>query len=128
MNSRREFLQKITASAIALPLTQYFQPAGGKTGPDSDENRQVSDDPVLRVAIMGLGSYGTRVAEAMQSCTNAKLVGVISGTPSKITAWQSKYNIPEKNCYNYENCDAIKDLSLIHISEPTRLLSISYAV
>ena len=45
---------------------------------------------------MGLGSYGTRVAEAMQSCKRAKLVGVISGTPSKITAWQSKYNIPAR--------------------------------
>src|SRR5678815_2776802 len=124
MNSRREFLQKITASAIALPLTQYFQPAGGKTGPDSDENRQVSDDPVLRVAIMGLGSYGTRVAEAMQSCTNAKLVGVISGTPAKITDWQTKYNIPEKNCYNYDNFDGIKDnpdIDAVYVITPNGL-------
>ena len=29
---------------------------------------------------MGLGGYGTRVAEAMRTCTRAKLVGVISGT------------------------------------------------
>ena len=62
--------------------------------------KTVSEGRVLRVAIMGLGSYGTRVAEAMRSCTRAKLVGVISGTPSKITDWQSKYGIPAKNCYN----------------------------
>ena len=53
-------------------------------------NTQTNDDKILRVAIMGLGSYGTRVAEAMQSCTRAKLVGVISGTPSKITDWQKQ--------------------------------------
>ena len=58
---------------------------------------------------MGLGSYGTRVANAMESYKRAKLVEIISGTPSKIATWQSKYGIPDKNCYNYENFDMIKD-------------------
>lgn len=80
--------------------------------------------PVLRVAIMGLGSYGTRVAEAMKDCKRAKLTGVISGTPSKIRDWQSKYNIPEKNCYNYENFDNIKnnpDIDAVYIITPNGL-------
>lgn len=80
--------------------------------------------PVLRVAIMGLGSYGTRVAEAMQSSKKAKLVGVISGTPSKIKDWQSKYKIPEKNCYNYENFDRIKnnpDIDAVYVITPNSL-------
>ena len=115
MDSRRKFFQKLAGPFITIPLMS------GKSLPlFNDKNKVVYQGPVLRVAIMGLGSYGTRVAEAMQSCTKAKPVGIISGTPSKITAWQTKYNIPEKNCYNYENFDAIKDLSLIHISEPTR--------
>jgi len=124
MNSRRDFLQKLTASAIALPLSQYINPAVEKKAPGSDHEKKFYDGPVLRVAIMGLGSYGTRVAEAMQSCANAKLVGVISGTPSKITAWQTKYNIPEKNCYNYENCDAIKDnpdIDAVYVITPNGL-------
>src|SRR5690606_8175651 len=49
------------------------------------------------------------VAEAMQSSKRAKVVGVISGTPSKVKDWQAKYNIPEKNCYNYDNFDRSKD-------------------
>ena len=60
----------------------------------------------------------------MQSCTKAKLVGVVSGTPSKITAWQAKYNIPEKNCYNYENFDNIKnnpDIDAVYIITPNSL-------
>ena len=113
MNSRRDFLQKITAAAIVVP----FLPACGATS--------VKDNgPVLRVAIMGLGSYGTRVAEAMQSCKKAKLVGVISGTPSKIKDWQSKYNIPEKNCYNYQNFDQIKnnpDIDAVYVITPNAL-------
>jgi predicted dehydrogenase len=78
----------------------------------------------LRVAIMGLGSYGTRVAEAMKDCKRARLTGVISGTPSKIKSWQSKYSIPEKNCYNYENFDRIKDnpdIDAVYIITPNGL-------
>jgi len=103
MNSRRHFLQKMTAASVLLPFAERLNAAAQKT------SIPAYDGPILRVAIMGLGSYGTRVAEAMQTCKAAKLVGVISGTPSKITAWQAKYNIPAKNCYNYENFDNIKN-------------------
>jgi len=116
MHSRRNFLQKLTA-VIALP----FLPRFGSAGFNDFYNQSY---PLLRVAIMGLGSYGTRVAEAMQSCKKAKLVGVISGTPSKITNWQSKYNIPEKNCYNYENFDRIKDnpdIDAVYVITPNGL-------
>jgi predicted dehydrogenase len=119
MNTRRKFLQKLGASAIALPLFPYIGSSIKK-----NNNKKLYDGPLLRVAIMGLGSYGTRVAEAMQSCTKAKLVGVISGTPSKISAWQSKYSIPEKNCYNYENFDAIKnnpDIDAVYVITPNAL-------
>ena len=117
MNSRRDFLQKITASAMAIPFLSYMKKNKNIYSP-------LYDGPVLRVAIMGLGSYGTRVAEAMQSCKMAKLTGIISGTPSKIKDWQSKYNIPEKNCYNYENFDSIKDnpdIDAVYVITPNAL-------
>src|SRR5688572_23031601 len=119
MKSRRDFLQTITASAFAMPMMPsvygqqlkefYTRPYQGR---------------VLRVAIMGLGSYGTRVADAMKDCKRAKLVGVISGTPAKIKDWQKKYGIPEKNCYNYESFDAIKnnpDIDAVYIITPNGL-------
>lgn len=117
MSTRREFVQKITTSAVGLPIlynsTNLFA-----------HSASFYDGPVLRVAIMGLGSYGTRVAEAMQSCKRAKLVGVISGTPSKVTKWKSKYNVPDKNCYNYESFDQIKDnpdIDAVYIITPNGL-------
>jgi hypothetical protein len=97
MNTRREFLQKLSGSAIGLSLLPGHLPAACTGIPG-----EAYDGPVLRVAIMGLGGYGTRVAEAMVSCKRAKLTGVISGTPSKIAAWQTKYNIPAKNCDHAE--------------------------
>src|SRR5687768_11342022 len=118
MSSRREFLQKLTVPFIALP----FLPKG-EAGINDIINPPYQG-PVLRVAIMGLGSYGTRVAEAMKDCKKAKLVGVVSGTPSKIKTWQEKYGIPEKNCYNYENFDAIKnnpDIDVVYMTTPNSL-------
>ena len=120
MNSRRKFLQTLTASAFSLPLLSkrdYIESV-------KQMNDNFYDAPVLRVAIMGLGSYGTRVADAMKDCKQAKLVGAISGTPAKITAWQSKYGIPEKNCYNYETYDNIKnnpDIDAVYIITPNAL-------
>jgi predicted dehydrogenase len=127
MNSRREFLQKLGASAIAfsfLPAHDRANPSGRHMTNDKGLFDPPYEGPLLRVAIMGLGSYGTRVAEAMQSCKKAKLVGVISGTPAKITSWQAKYDIPAKNCYNYENFDAIKnnpDIDAVYIITPNGL-------
>jgi len=118
MKSRREFIQKITVATIAFPFIKNAI-AANKSFPANS-----GDSPMLRVAIMGLGGYGTRVAEAMQQCTKAKLVGVISGTPSKIKAWQSKYNIPEQNCYNYENFDEIKNnpnIDAVYVITPNGL-------
>lgn len=118
MKSRRDFLQKITATAFAAPiLTSHAKNL-------KMLHEQPYQGPVLRVAIMGLGSYGTRVAEAMKDCKRAKLTGVISGTPSKIRDWQSKYNIPEKNCYHYENFDNIKsnpDIDVVYVITPNGL-------
>jgi predicted dehydrogenase len=112
MNSRRDFLHKITGSAIALTILPKFILA------------EPYDGPVLRVAIMGLGGYASRVAEAMQACKKAKLVGLISGTPSKLKDWQKKYNIEDKNCYNYENFDKIKDnkdIDAVYVITPNAL-------
>lgn len=119
MSSRRVFLQKFTLSAIGLPLVYGYDPNHFQTFYNSS-----NQGPKLRVAIMGLGSYGTRVAEAMLSCNRAKLVGVISGTPSKIRNWQSKYNIPNENCYNYGNFDRIKDnpdIDAVYVITPNAL-------
>jgi len=117
MNTRRSFLQKLTGSALAFSIL----PREGSANTLTDFYSKPYDGPVLRVAILGLGSYGTRVADAMQACKSAKLVGAVSGTPSKLPAWQTKYGISERNCYNYENFDLIKgnpDIDAVYVITP----------
>lgn len=118
MNSRRDFLQKMGASALAIPFVAL------RDAQQPIVKKEEYQGPVLKVAIMGLGSYGNRVAEAMLQSKKAKLTGVISGTPSKIKDWQAKYGIPEKNCYNYENFDQVKnnpDIDAIYVITPNAL-------
>ncbi|MCL6261002.1 Gfo/Idh/MocA family oxidoreductase [Aquiflexum sp. TKW24L] len=92
-----------------------------KSAGESGRLPPVIDGPVLNIAIMGLGNYGHMIADAMKYCKRAKIAGAISGSPSKIKEWQSKYSIPEKNCYTYENFDEVKnnpDIDAVYIITP----------
>ncbi|MGO1671766.1 MAG: Gfo/Idh/MocA family protein [Sphingobacterium sp.] len=102
-HSRRHFIQKITASALTIPVVssyatqQAFQP-----------NKKKSTKK-LRVALMGLGGYARLVADGIQESEHAVVTGLISGTPEKLVDWGAQYQVPEESRYNYENFDAIKD-------------------
>jgi len=63
MNTRRDFIQKLGLTALALQLTPAATWAGNII--DGDSNY---DGLVLRVALMGLGVFANRVAEAMAYC------------------------------------------------------------
>lgn len=118
MNSRRDFLHKITATAIGVSLLDNWEIL------PQDAILSRNQQQPLRVALMGLGGYATRVADAMQACKRARLTGVVSGTPSKIESWQQKYGIPAKNCYNYKNFDNLKnnpDIDAVYVITPNAL-------
>jgi len=117
MDTRRDFLRKIAVASISLPILSFKDKSEYK-------NLHNPHGQVLRVAIMGLGGYASMVAEAMRGCKSAKLVGLISGTPSKIKTWQRKYGIAEKNCYNYENFDEVRnnpDIDAVYVITPNAL-------
>jgi predicted dehydrogenase len=117
MITRRTFIQKTSVTAASLPFLSH-------TLPYFENTTQHAQSGVLKVALMGLGSYANRVAKAMETCTRAKLVGVISGTPSKIEEWKNRYDLPEKNCYSYENYSEIesnKDIDAVYIITPNGL-------
>lgn len=98
MNSRREFLKKMTASAAILPMMNTVS-----------EQINLPADKQLRIAFCGLGSYAQRCADAIKDSPNVKVVGVITGTPSKIDTWVSKYGVAKENCYTYADMAKIKD-------------------
>lgn len=74
------------------------------------------------IALVGLGSYaGGQLAPALQQTEHCYLAGIVTGTPSKAETWKAKYNIPEKNIYNYQTFDSIKDnpdIDIIYVVLP----------
>lgn len=119
MNSRRQFLGKAGAATLGISISGIETLSAMNSA-----QQKLKEDRVLNVAIMGLGSYGTRVAKAMESCTRAKLVGLISGSPEKVVTWREKYNIPAENCYDYGNFDEIKNnpaIDAVYVITPNAL-------
>ena len=76
----------------------------------------------LGVALVGLGYYSTDLlAPALQQTKHCYLAGIVTGTPAKAEAWKKKYNIPDKNIYNYGNFDTIAnnpDIDVVYVVLP----------
>lgn len=88
-------------------------------------NDQKPDDKKLGIALVGLGGYSTgQLAPALQQTKNCKLTGIVTGTPSKAERWKKKYDIPEKNIYNYENFESIsenQDIDIVYVVLPNSM-------
>ncbi len=76
----------------------------------------------LGVALVGLGYYSRDIlSPALQNTEHCYLAGIVTGTPSKAETWKKKYNIPEKNIYNYQNFDEIAnnpDIDVVYVVLP----------
>lgn len=76
----------------------------------------------LGIAVVGLGYYSTDLlAPALQLTQNCELRGIVTGSPEKISVWQQKYGIADKNVYNYDNFDDISnnpDIDVVYVVLP----------
>ena len=77
------------------------------------------------VAIVGMGNYATgQLIPALQQTAHCYLAGIVTGTSSRNNEWKEKYQLPERNIYNYGNFDLIKDnadIEIVYITLPTHL-------
>ncbi|GJM31209.1 MAG: glucose-fructose oxidoreductase [Saprospiraceae bacterium] len=112
---RRKFIAKSVQAASLLALSSSAYAIGGCT----------ADTRKLGIALLGLGSYATnQLAPALEHTQHCRLAGIVTGTPSKIGAWQKNYAIPDKNVYNYDNFDSIKnnrDIDIVYVVTPNAL-------
>src|SRR6185503_7876054 len=124
--SRRRFLYNLGLAGLSVPLISSGIKCADNKRKDPqammDKNR---NDGKLGIALLGLGGYaGGQLAPALQSTERCYLAGIVTGTPSKISTWQSKYSIPDKNVYNYESFDSIKDnkdIDIVYVVTPNSL-------
>lgn len=111
ITSRRDILKTLAIGGTAALFSPHTLLAASR--PQKDR---------LGVALVGLGYYSTDLlAPALQQTKNCYLAGIVTGTPAKAEAWQKKYNIPEKNIYNYQNFDQIAnnpDIDVVYVVLP----------
>lgn len=79
----------------------------------------------LGIALVGLGKYSSgQLAPALKETKYCQLTGLVSGSPKKTTEWKEKYNIADKNIYDYQNFDSIKDnpdIDIVYIVLPNSM-------
>lgn len=79
----------------------------------------------MGVALVGLGGYSSgQLAPALLQTKNCFLAGIVTGTPKKAIDWAAKYNIPEKNIYNYQNFDEIAnnpEIDIVYVVLPVSM-------
>src|SRR5688500_14803115 len=109
--SRRSVLKTFAAGGTTLLFSPYTLLSATSKKKDR-----------LGVALVGLGYYSTDLlAPALQQTKHCYLAGIVTGTPAKAEAWKKKYNIPDKNIYNYQNFDTIAnnpDIDVVYVVLP----------
>ncbi len=113
--SRRNFLRHLSLGAGALTLGSAL----------SSFETLLLPPKKLGIALVGLGGYSSgQLAPALQQTKNCYLAGIVTGTPEKARTWSAKYNIPQKNIYNYQNFDSITqnpDIDIVYVVLPVAL-------
>jgi glucose-fructose oxidoreductase len=99
--SRRGFLQHAGAGLLASHLATR-----------AAEAQRVPDPPGPKLgwAIVGLGNLAiNQILPAFARCEQSRVTALVSGHPEKARKLAARYSVPEKNIYNYENYDSLRD-------------------
>jgi predicted dehydrogenase len=114
--SRRKFMRRSAVAAIGFPFFSSLTSAALAAG----------DEPhKLGFALVGLGGLSNgQLAPALQKTQYCRLAAIVTGTPSKIPVWQSRYNIPDRNVYNYDSMEKMADnpdIDVVYVVTPNSL-------
>ena len=108
--NRRNFIKNATLASTSLTLPSIWIPKQKKS---------------IGVALVGLGYYSTDLlAPALQLTKHCHLAGIVTGTPEKAVIWQRKYNLKDKNIYDYQNMHTMAnnpDIDVAYIVTPNAL-------
>jgi len=88
------------------------------------DKKEKSDTKKLNIALVGLGNYAGALAYGLENSKCCRLAAIVTGHPEKANEWKKQYGIPDKNIYNYQNFDEIKnnrDIDLVYVVLPNSM-------
>ena len=103
--TRRGFIAKAGQGLLAANVA-------GALLKDARAELKVPDPPGRKLgwAIVGLGNLAiNEILPAFCKCEKSKVVAFVSGHPDKAHKLALRYGVNQKNIYNYQNYDSIKD-------------------
>ena len=103
--TRRSFITRVGQGVLAANI-------GGELLKPASAQLRVPDPPGKKLgwAIVGLGSLSiNQILPAFAKCEKSKVVALVSGHPDKANKLALRYGVSQKNIYNYQNYDSIKD-------------------
>jgi predicted dehydrogenase len=113
--SRRQFIKTTAMAAASAPFLSSFVTKSFAAEPDRK----------LGFALVGLGGLSTgQLAPALQQTKFCRLAAIVTGTPAKAERWKTRYNIPDKNIYNYETMEKMADnpdVDVVYVVTPNGL-------
>ena len=103
-----------------------FPPEIMPTEPSAgDPVNPLPQDQRVGFAVVGLGRLAVnQIIPAFAASKNARLAGLVSGTPDKANALAAQYGVKPSSVYSYENYDKIKDnpeIQVVYIVLPNAL-------
>src|ERR1700722_11921853 len=115
LQPRRLFIKQTAPLAVAAP---FISTAVTRALAQAAE-------PKLGFALCGLGKLSTnQLAPGLLKAKNCRLTGIITGHPAKAEVWKAKYNIPDKNIYNYDTMEQMgdnPDIDVVYVVTPNAL-------
>ncbi|HWJ30517.1 MAG TPA: hypothetical protein VNS32_28550, partial [Flavisolibacter sp.] len=99
--TRRKFITDVGLTTLTLPVLSSFANCSNSSEEKSQNHiMNKKKEGKLGIALVGLGNYSnSQLAPALQHTEQCYLAGIVTGTPSKIDRWKSKYSIPDTNVY-----------------------------
>jgi predicted dehydrogenase len=133
--NRRTFIRQVGRNVGLVMLGAQVVPILSACNDSSQADEKTTDTAATRmsgseqkklgIALVGLGKYaGGQLAPALKETKHCYLAGIVTGTPGKAKDWKKKYDIPDKNIYNYDNFDTIKDnpdIDIVYVVLPNAL-------
>ncbi|GEO10066.1 Gfo/Idh/MocA family protein [Segetibacter aerophilus] len=127
--TRRKFIYNLSCKAgfAALAVNGISSLAGCGTNEQQSEEKATNEkgQHKLGIALVGLGGYSSgELAPSLKETQHCYLSGIVTGSPDKAEKWKKQYNIPDKNIYNYQTFDSIKDnpdIDIVYVVLPNSM-------